>query len=61
MLYNHNKEEAISIRQNEIDTAETPVSAFATIGEVLTDKSAIISNSVILIFILYYKIIKYVL
>ena len=43
--------EANNILQKEIEIAPTPVKALATIGDVLTEKSAKISNNVIFIFI----------
>ena len=44
------------IRQNEIDIADTPYKLFATIGEVLTERSAINNKIDIFRFILYLKL-----
>ena len=48
--------DAISILQNEIEIAPTPTKALPTIGEVLTDKRAKISNNVIFVFTIYLKL-----
>ena len=57
ILNNQSTTEAINILQNEIEIAPTPVKALPIIGDVLTDKSAIISKSVIFLFIIIIKII----
>ena len=45
--------EAISILQNEIEIAPTPVKALPIMGDVLTDKRAKKSNIVIFVFKVY--------
>ena len=57
MLTIHKIIDAINILQNEIEIAPTPTKALPTIGEVLTDKRAKISNNVIFVFIIITKII----
>ena len=56
MLTIHKIIDAISILQNEIEIAPTPTKALPTIGEVLTDKRAKISNNVIFVFTIYLKL-----